>query len=129
MGTLMRRSVRWLLLVDAPISPVWWGYVISATDSAREVAVFTAFWVATVVFSLLELTGIWVGPETVRAFSGGRPRFWLAFYLASNGVGLLLVSAASEAAWWESLWLDLGAALLLGSIVDLIFEIRLNDQA
>ncbi len=124
----MSRSVRWLLLVVAPISPIWWGYLISLTDSNREVAILTALWVATVVFSLLELTGVWVGPESVRAFSGGRPRFWLAFYLASNGVGLLLVSAASDTMWWESLWLDLGAALLLGSIVDLIFDIRLREQ-
>jgi hypothetical protein len=129
MGSMMRGSIRWLLLVVAPISPIWWGYLISATDSDREVAVLTACWVATVVFALLELTGIWVGPEIVRAFSGGRPRFWLAFYLASNGIGLLLVSAASDAAWWEALWLEVGAALLLGSIVDLIFEIRLSDQA
>lgn len=89
---------------------------------------YAFLWVGTVVLSLLELTGILEGPEIVRAFPGGRPRFWLSIYLASNGVGLLLLPASAKTFWWESLWLDLGGALLLGSLIDLLFEIRRREE-
>jgi len=128
MGSLVGRAIGWALRVIAPISPIWWGTLIAFTASDREATVYAFLWVGTVVLSLLELTGVLEGPEMFRAFPGGRPRFWLSIYLASNGVGLLFLSASADTFWWESLWLDLGAALLLGSVIDLIFEIRLGNR-
>ncbi len=128
MGSLVARAIRWALRIIAPISPIWWGTLVSTTGSDGESKVYASLWVATVVLSLLELTGILEGPDMFRAFPGGRPKFWLSIYLASNGIGLLLLSASADTFWWESLWLDLGAALLLGSLIDLLFEIRLSEQ-
>jgi len=128
MGSVVGRAIRWVLRVVAPISPIWWGILIFVGASDGEVAAYAFLWVGTGVLSLLELTGVLEGPEIFRAFPGGRPRFWLSIYLASNGVGLLLLSASAKTFWWESLWLDLGGALLLGSLIDLLFEIRLRQE-
>ena len=128
MRSLAGRAIRWVLRVVAPISPIWWGILILTTASDREAAVYAFLWVGTIVLSLLELTGVLEGPEIFRAFPGGRPRFWLSIYLASNGVGLLLLSASADSLWWESLWLDLGGALLLGAVIDLLLEVRLGQK-
>lgn len=122
------RAVSWVLRAVAPISPIWWGFLIGLTTSTAEAAVYLLLWVGTVVLSLLELTGLLEGPEMFRAFPGGRPKFWLSIYLASNGVGLLFISASSGSPWWESLWLSLGSALVLGSVIDLLFEIRFGEH-
>ncbi len=57
--------------------------------------------------------------------SNGRlPAFMIAMNLGAGGLAALLVSRALVEGWWSGLWLELGAALFLAAVLDVVLELR-----
>ncbi len=54
------------------------------------------------------------------------PRGYLAVLFASGGLAALLTSYGWSVrggdSWWEDLWLEMGAALVLAALIDIIVE-------
>lgn len=59
--------------------------------------------------------------SAISRFTWRWPQLFFGAYLASNGLAFLILSANTDD-WWQSLWLELGGALLLAAIVNFIIE-------